>query len=231
MTRAVLWDLDGTILDPVGSITEGIAHALVENGYKRPSDADLVQFVGPPIHYSLEHFTEVPQEKFADIIATYRGRYLQSGLDCSRLYPGIREALDAFKDAGYVQAVATQKPLHVAQEVVRRFDLAEYFEVIGGSRDEFSGQNLHMPADKAGIIAYGLEKLRKEYGDITAVMVGDRLYDGEGACIHGIAAVGVTWGYGDEVELKENFEHIASTSHELVATVRGLLPGTSENNN
>lgn len=225
--KAVLWDLDGTILDPAGAITDGIADALVEHGYARPSESELMKFVGPPVYYSLEHFTDVPADKFADIIATYRGRYLEQGIKKSKIYPGVRQTLNVFKAAGYAQALATQKPLHLALDVLKKFDLDGYFEVVGGSRDELSGQNLHMPSDKPGIIAFVLEELQIRYGKVTAVMVGDRLYDGQGASAHGLNSLGVAWGYGSSKELEENFTFTVQDACGLEKTVQNIF-GESE---
>ncbi len=224
MVNIVLWDVDGTILDPAGSITEGIAEALVKNGFERPDDQTLNAFVGPPVNYSLEHFTDVPREKFSDIVATYRAAYKSKGLPQSKLYPGMRQTLENFASLGYVQAVATQKPLHLAEEVVEMFEIASFFDVIGGARDEHGQKNLDMPSDKPGIIGYVLQQFTEKYGkDFRAVMIGDRQYDAVGAATHGIPSIGVSWGFGDEEEQTKYFDEVVQTPEELEQRVKNLF--------
>jgi phosphoglycolate phosphatase len=224
MVNIVLWDVDGTLLDPAGSITEGIAEALVKNGFERPDEKTLDAFVGPPVNYSLEHFTDVPREKFSDIVATYRAAYKTKGLPQSKLYPGMRETLEKFASLGYIQGVATQKPLHLAEKVVEMFDIAQFFEVVGGARDEHGQKNLEMPSDKPGIIGYVLNALTEKYGqDVSAVMIGDRQYDAVGAATHGIPSIGVSWGFGDEAERLEHFDNVVDTPKQLQVRVAELF--------
>lgn len=154
----VLWDLDGTVLDPAGAITDGIAGALRSCGFAVPEN--LGRFVGPPIGESLRRFTDVPEDRIAEVAAVYRAGYLAEGLDRSRVYPGVREVLGSLRERGVRQAVATQKPEHIAVEVVSRFGLDEYFETVSGAADDLaqpSGSGrLH---DKPAIIGEALRRM------------------------------------------------------------------------
>ena len=105
----VLWDLDGTVLDPAGAITEGIAEALWACGFEAPEN--LERFVGPPIGESLRRFTDVPEEQIPQVVSVYRSGYLTEGLERTRIYPGIGEILQLLHASGVRQAVATQKPV------------------------------------------------------------------------------------------------------------------------
>lgn len=89
----VLWDLDGTVLDPAGAITEGIAEALWACGFEAPEN--LERFVGPPIGESLRRFTDVPEEQIPQVVSVYRSGYLTEGLERTRIYAGIREVLQS----------------------------------------------------------------------------------------------------------------------------------------
>lgn len=198
----VLWDLDGTVLDPAGAITEGIAEALWACGFEAPEN--LERFVGPPIGESLRRFTDVPEEQIPQVVSVYRSGYLTEGLERTRIYPGIREVLASLHAGGVRQAVATQKPEHIAVEVVSRFGLGEYFETVSGASDDLApptsgtGQ-MH---DKPAIVGEALRRLGALPPDpARTVMIGDRSYDADGARSHGIDCLGAGWGFAQPGEL------------------------------
>ena len=198
----VLWDLDGTVLDPAGAITEGIAEALWACGFEAPENLD--RFVGPPIGESLRRFTDVPEDQIAQVVSVYRAGYLTEGLERTTVYPGILEILQSLRERGVRQAVATQKPEHVALEVVERFELDRFFDTVSGAADDLAPPSggagrLH---DKPAIIAEALRRLGALPPDpARTVMVGDRSYDVEGARSQGIDCVGACWGFAQPGEL------------------------------
>lgn len=217
-TPVVLWDLDGTILDPAGAITEGIADALWTCGFPVPENLD--RFVGPPIGESLRQFTEVPEDQISQVVSVYRAGYLTEGLQRSRVYPGIERELGRLRGLGVRQAVATQKPERIAIEVVERFGLAEYFETVSGAADDLAQPKTGRTAmhDKPEIIGEALRRL-----DISApdpqrtVMIGDRSYDAEGAHAHGLECIGAGWGFGQPGELDDLCVAVVSAPSDLAA--------------
>lgn len=212
----VLWDLDGTLLDPAGAITGGIALALAEHGHAVPGD--LRRFVGPPVGFSLREFTDVPEERIPAVVATYRARYRTEGLAQSQLYPGVVDLLGSLHGAGVRMAVATQKPQPTAELAVERFGLAGCFETVSGAADDLAGPDarLDLPHDKPGIIAEALRRLGVTSPDpACTVMVGDRSYDAEGAAAHGLDCLGVAWGFAAEGELEDGFAAVAGDAAEL----------------
>ena len=215
-TPVVLWDLDGTVLDPAGAITDGIAGALRSCGFTVPED--LGRFVGPPVGEALRRFTDVPHERIAEVVAVYRAGYITEGLERSRVYPGIHEILDTLRALGVRQAVATQKPEHIAVHVVTRFGLDEYFETVSGAADDLAqpegaaGQ-LH---DKPAIIGEALRRLGALPPDPErTVMIGDRSYDADGARSHGIDCLGAGWGFAQPAELQDVCAAVASEPGDL----------------
>lgn len=200
----VLWDLDGTVLDPAGAITDGIADALRSCGFAVPEN--LGRFVGPPIGESLRRFTDVPEDRIAEVVSVYRAGYLTEGLDRSRVYPGVREVLGSLRERGVRQAVATQKPEHIAVEVVSRFGLDEYFETVSGAADDLAqpGGGFGRLHDKPAIIGEALRRMGALPPDpARTVMIGDRSYDADGARSHGIDCLGAGWGFAQPGELQD----------------------------
>ncbi|MDO4919736.1 HAD hydrolase-like protein [Kocuria sp.] len=212
----VLWDLDGTVLDPAGAITEGIAEALWTCGFEAPEN--LERFVGPPIGESLRRWTEVPEENIPQVVSVYRAGYLTEGLERTRVYPGILPVLQQLREAGVRQAVATQKPEHIATQVVARFDLEQYFETVSGAADDLAPPTGSTGAvhDKPAIIGEALRRLGALPPDpARTVMVGDRSYDAEGARSHGIDCLGAGWGFGGDGELAAGCAAVAATPGDL----------------
>ncbi|WP_298591111.1 HAD hydrolase-like protein [uncultured Kocuria sp.] len=211
----VLWDLDGTLLDPAGAITGGIARALAEHGHAVPED--LRRFVGPPVGFSLRTFTDVPEDEIPAVVASYRARYRTEGLAQTRVYAGVEELLERLHGAGVRMAVATQKPEPTAELVVERFGLSRWFETVSGAADDaVSAPREGRAHDKPAIIAEALRRLGVDAPDpARTVMIGDRRYDAEGAAAHGIDCLGVAWGFADEDELGTGFAAVARDAAEL----------------
>lgn len=192
----VIFDLDGTLIDPAGGITGGIAAALHQAGLPVPEPAQLDAMIGPKLSHALLEIARVPAAKLDEVIRLYRAHYLAEGIARSRVYDGIRGLLESFAEAGRPAAVATQKPEYLARQVLDHHGLAGLFRSIRGSAaDEAAAAQ--GPAGKAGIVAAALAGL----GAGEAVMVGDRAQDVAGAAANGLECIGVGWGFALDGEL------------------------------
>ncbi|WP_165313204.1 HAD hydrolase-like protein [Rothia halotolerans] len=199
----VLFDLDGTLLDPGGAITGGIAAAIEAHGYTRPDEATLRKFVGPSSMEGLQRHTDIPAEAHPAIVETYRTQYPELARRLSSVYPGVAELLADLRRLPVRIAIATQKPQPSADRIAAEFGLAEYCDAISGARDDRWPESASLPTDKPGILARALELLGAAGQDLSgaAVMVGDREYDAVGAAANGMPCIGVSWGFGTEEEL------------------------------
>jgi phosphoglycolate phosphatase len=211
---SVLFDLDGTLVDPAGGITGGIAHALAAVGLPVPGDDALSAMIGPKLADALVSIAGVPQERVPEVIDAYRGWYASTGMDMSRVYPGVRELLAGLRAGGHRLAVATQKPEPLANRLLAHHGIDTCFDVIRGSHAD----EMLMPgepgyrADKSEIIASALADISPlaapcgapNTGPGTvpeAVMVGDRHQDVNGARSNGLDCIGVSWGFAPDGEL------------------------------
>jgi len=197
-TVPVIFDLDGTLVDPNGGITDGIAAALKEFGLPVPNQELLDAMVGPKLSDALLTIAGVPPAMLENVIRSYRSRYLDTGIAQSRLYPGILELLDAFAAAGRPMAVATQKPEHLAPLVLQHHKILDRFVSVQGSTVNEAAPAAG-PVGKTGIIAAAMADLRTQH----AMMVGDRAQDVSGAVANGIDCIGVRWGFAPDGELEE----------------------------
>ncbi|BAB74380.1 HAD family hydrolase [Anabaena sp. FACHB-709] len=194
-TSVILFDLDGTLTDPKLGITRCIQFALSELGYKPPDADELNWCIGPPIKNTFSLLLNTSDDAVLEqAISLYRSRFATIGLFENSLYPQIPETLDAICFAGYKTFVATSKPQIYANQIIQHFGLSSLFDGVYGS--ELDGTR----SVKSDLIHYIL--LTENFSPPHVVMVGDRLYDMIGAKRNGITAIGVTYGYGTEEELK-----------------------------
>jgi len=193
----VLFDLDGTLVDPAGSITGGIAAALASSGLPVPSEADLHRMVGPALKDSLTGIAGVPADRLEHVIAQYRRGYRETGMAASRPYPGIADAVRSLRADGALVAVATQKPEPIARELLAVQGLDTLFDSIHGSPAD---ERLAAADGKVSIVRAALAQHEGEYS--AAVMIGDRSHDVHGASANGIPCIGVAWGFAPDGELE-----------------------------
>ena len=198
----VLFDLDGTLVDPAGAITGGISRALAAAGLPVPPPPALDSMVGPPLGSSLRMVAGVPDERVAEVIRLYRAEYREHGMAASRVYPGIEQLLQRLRGRGFRLAVATQKPMPIAAELLRVQGLAGYFDSLHGAELDDTVATAAAGHGKIPIVAEALAAAGTAGRQVPAVMVGDRHFDVEAAVHHGIPALGVAWGFAAEGELE-----------------------------
>ena len=184
--KAILFDLDGTLTDSAEGILNCVALALEHFGLPVYDRETMIVFVGPPLGQTFPKFG-VPEESVQTAIDIFRSRYTTVGKFENTPFPGIREMLATLRSQGHTLYIATSKPEQQAREILEHFDLAQYFDIIAGAATDKSR------ATKEEVIAY----LKEKSGPIgQAIMVGDTVFDVEGAAAHQIPCIGVSWGYG-----------------------------------
>src|SRR5919204_4332471 len=190
---AVLFDLDGVLVDSRAAISGAMNHALVANGSPPRPAAELHRFIGPPLALGFAELSGHPVQSDAVVacVAAYRERYAVTSLTETEVVAGIPEALDALRRSDHRLAVATSKAQTLAEPLLAALGLRGRFEVVVGPDVSARAE------DKATTIGRALGALRTQ----RAAMVGDRSFDIVGARAHGLAAVGVTWGIGSADEL------------------------------
>jgi phosphoglycolate phosphatase len=192
----LLFDLDGTLTDPLTGISRCIQHALARLGRPVPPTQALARFVGPPLRESFAQLLDTRDpERIEQAVTLYRERFAEVGLFENGLYPEIPDTLNALAQAGHRLWVVTSKPHVYAVRIVRFFQLSGLFQDVFGS--ELSGHNV----DKRDLIREVL--VRTGIDARTTWMIGDRAQDLRGGRANGTRVAGVLWGYGSEQELRQ----------------------------
>jgi phosphoglycolate phosphatase len=214
---AVLFDLDGVLVDSRVAITGCINAALVEHDLPSHSRDSLERFIGPPLASAFAELTgSGPDSRLvASCVATYRRHYVTASVRDTVAVAGITAAITDLARR-WPLAIATSKALAFAEPVLEAVQLRRPFAAVCGPGLSVQGET------KAETIASALAALGSP---ARAVMVGDRSFDVVGAHTCGIPAIGVTWGIGDRAELQSaGADVVIDAPGQLTAAVNQLMP-------
>ena len=210
-SRAICFDLDGTLTDPKLGITRAIRHALAALDQPVADDDDLTWCIGPPLLSNFETLLGERQQAAA-ALAQYRERFSAIGLYENAVYPGIREALASLTSAGHRLFVATGQPWVYAERIIEHFALASHFDAVFGA--ELDGTR----SDKTNLLGWVLD--RASLDAATTTMIGDRSHDIVGGRSNRMATVGVLYGYGTTEELTNaDADRLCETPADLLQTL------------
>lgn len=205
----ILFDLDGTLTDSEEGIIRSTQYMQEKMGQRIWSAEELHFIVGPPLMQSFTKEFGMAQWKWRKKPLPSSANAMQRlGLFENSVFPGVVELLQALRKKGKRLAVATSKKEDLAVRILEHFEIADYFEVIGGDRREVGRDN------KAKVIDYVLETMQAKKDDV--IMIGDRKFDIEGAHAIGIPCIAVEYGYGDRDEFEAHgADYIAKTTEDV----------------
>lgn len=212
--KTVLFDFDGTLFDSSEGIFKSLCYAFEADGKPMPSIDELRRFIGPPIYDSFKNFYGYPDDKIDFMVQKYRERYREKGIWESRVYEGIPQLLAALKRKGIRLGTASSKPVAFIEQLLKKHGLFDYFDYVGG----VGFDEIH--SDKTEIICGALNALgaSKE----SAVMVGDRKFDIDGAKGAGIPCIAVLFGFGSREEFEAHrADYIVSNASEISEIILG----------
>ncbi len=212
---AVLFDLDGTLVDTVPFILASVRACF--EGYGRcPTDAEWIAGIGTPLREQLASFARDPAD-VDGLFARYRAFWLQHHDEMTALFPGAAEAVLALRAAGHPLAVVTAKIATGAERTLRHVGLWEAIDVVVAADTVERSKPDPMP------VRYALARLGREPGE--AVMIGDSNHDLAAGRAAGTATAGVLWGAASRAVLAPLADHLLSGMDEVVPLVRRLQSG------
>ena len=194
----ITFDLDGTLLDTSPGIFNSVRYAEEQLDLAPISDEKLKEFVGPPPKEMYMKIYGLDEETAYKAAQKHREYGRNRAIYEARLYPGIKELLETLKIQNYKLAVSTLKAQGIAEAVLANFGIAEYFDTIVGMDSEES-------MTKCMTIK---EAIKKTDTKGNVLMVGDSIYDYEGACQVATDFVGVLYGFGFDSKNKYDFKTI-----------------------
>ncbi|MBQ9414611.1 MAG: HAD-IIIA family hydrolase [Clostridia bacterium] len=193
MKKALIFDLDGTLVDTLSDLAAVTNTVLFANGYPtHPLDA-YRQFVGNGGRRLVEEASGETREDVVDrLFEEFLSEYDRHCLDLCKPYPGVVETLQTLKRCGMVLAIYTNKPQVQAEKIVDCFFKDTFFEVIGHTPN---GPKKPDPAPLLHILsAYSISPEQ-------AAFVGDSNVDVQTAHNAGLECVGAAYGFRGKEEL------------------------------
>ncbi|MCM1544326.1 MAG: HAD-IIIA family hydrolase [Ruminococcus sp.] len=196
MYKAVIFDLDGTLLNTLNDLASSVNFALGEFGFPKRTTDEIRRFVGNGVIRLMQRATpdDIDEVTFEKCFGCFRAHYLEHMQDSTVPYDGIMAALETLKKHGIKTAVVSNKLHSGVVELCK----------------EFFGDNL--------TCSFGVEveeerkpaplNVFKAFKQLTvtaedAIYVGDSEVDVQTAANAGLDCIGVTWGFRDREELIE----------------------------
>ncbi len=221
MFQYCLFDLDGTLTDPKEGITRSVQHALKYFGIEEPDLDRLEPFIGPPLKDSFMEFYGLSEEQALKAVEVYRERFAPVGVLENEIIPGTGQMLAHAREKGIHLAVASSKPLVFVRQILRHFQIEDYFEVVVGSELDGTRGSKEEVVEEA-LRQLGILEMDPADKKSLCAMIGDRKFDIQGAIAHGLTGIGVSFGYAGEGELSAaGADMVADTMEQLERILLG----------
>ena len=161
------------------------------------SDKDKLEiFIGPPLVDSFMNFYGMSLEDAKIATAKYRERYTPIGIHEASMYPGTRECIEELKKQGYIIGMASSKPEEYCRIILEDFGILDLF-------DDVVGATMDGRIDSKEEVLMEVFRRWSHYGKDEMCLIGDSIYDVEGANLVGIPCIAVSYGFGDVKEMTE----------------------------
>ncbi|WP_024868673.1 phosphoglycolate phosphatase [Pseudoxanthomonas suwonensis] len=195
-TKAVLFDLDGTLVDSASDIAEALNRTLESLGYPRVPETTVRGWIGEGVRQlvatALRHAGDerAPEAVMDGFMVHYRQCLLRSPV----LYPGVAEGLELLRERGLPMAVCTNKPQAMVEPLLGHLGIAGFFRAFAG------GDTLPQRKPDPAPLLHLAGLLGVEAGD--CLMVGDSATDRDAAVAAGMPVALVRYGYPRGMDLE-----------------------------
>jgi phosphoglycolate phosphatase len=197
--RAVIFDLDGTLLNTLDDIGDSVNRMLVQYGFPTHTMDDYRRFIGSGIKMLVTR--ALPLEGRSDVmvdacVRRAREIYWENWNRKTRPYDGILDLLDALEEKALTKAVLSNKAHDFTVRYVNAYFDRWTFAAVRGQNDDF-------PAKPDPAAALDIAR-RIDTPPSAFLFVGDSAVDMQTATAAGMHAVGAAWGFRGRMELMAN---------------------------
>lgn len=193
--KAIIFDLDGTLIDSAPDIHAAVNRTLAENGGGEIDLGTVRTFIGNGVQVLIERVIGakgLDMARHGQMVETFLKYYEAEPARLTTLYPGVKDAIEQFKDEGWALGVCTNKPEAPSRAILDAFGIGQFFGAVVG------GDTLDVKKpDPAMALA-----VKDRLGAKVAVYIGDSEIDAECARKAGMRFALFTEGYhkADDVD-------------------------------
>jgi phosphoglycolate phosphatase len=191
MIQAILFDLDGTLVDSYPAILESLNYTRGAFGLSDVDLADVKRMVGRGLENLIR--TAIGEKDLASGMEVFRTSYDKTHMSGSFLLPGVFETLQTLQQHSIPMAVASNKPADYSKNILRHLGIDAFFVDCVGP--EIVGK----PKPDPAMLNYLLQRLQKSPGE--TLYVGDMILDAETARNAGVRLALVSTGGNSYEEL------------------------------
>lgn len=210
--KLIIFDLDGTLINTLDDLAESCNHTLKIHNFPTHPTADYKMFVGNGIRTLIERALPMASrdnETIDKLKADFTTYYNLHAKDITQPYENIVPLLNALKNKGFKISVASNKYHEAVLDLVDYYFSTIQFDLVLGHRDD------HPAKPDPDIVFDTLRTLNTSKEN--CYYVGDSSVDMRTAKYAGVIAVGATWGFRTEAELRENgADHIIHNPLDLL---------------
>ena len=217
--KAVIFDLDGTLLDTLADLAGSGNRVLEKLGFDPHPTEAYRYFVGDGMATLVERILPIPQRTpstLAEAVECFKEDYARNWAVATKMYTGIEEMLDGLTAMGVKICILSNKPDGFTTVCVEKLLPKWQFDAVYGQRD-------HVPKkpDPAGALEI-IEQLATEAIEPNEILyVGDTAVDMQTAAGSNLDSIGVLWGFREAEELQQNgAKFLVSHPREIVDIVR-----------
>jgi phosphoglycolate phosphatase len=215
--EAVLFDLDGTLIDSARDLMEALNRLLAEEGLRAVDLDETRAMIGDGARVLLERAltrTGADPGRAGALLPRLLAEYERQGTRHTRPYPGVVETLQALRAAGLRLAVVTNKPEAATHAVLADLALAPLFEAVVGG-DTLPQRKPDPAPVREALARLGLAPER-------AAMVGDNHHDVQAGQAAGLPVIAVTYGYAHGAPETFGARRLIARFDELPAALAAL---------
>lgn len=220
--RAIVFDLDGTLIDSAPDVAAALNRMLAEEGRRQLTLQEVQGLVGEGARVLIEGaFTATGTAAAADqaerALARYLACYAEEPANRTIVFPGVRQTLAALAERGVPMGICTNKPIGMTRLVLDELGMAPLFAAVTG------GDSLPFRKPDGRHILETLALMGS--GPAGAVYVGDSRTDVAAARDAGLPVVAVSWGYAGGAPRALGADALVDDFSALPAVIYGLMKG------
>lgn len=212
MIKAIIFDLDGTLIDSLDDIANACNFSLNKLGYPTHNNNSYKDFIGDGILKLIERALPIDnanEEEVNKLHKVYVEYYSNHMFDRTKIYDGITDLLEFLNKKGYSLAIVSNKPDSLTKKTVQKFFREELFNIVTGKKDEYE------PKPNPDLTNEVIKDLGINPDECA--FVGDSSMDILTAINANVLPIGVSWGFRSKEELIQNgAKYIVDTPSEII---------------